>query len=285
MLNYDDFKNKLQRVHDYGRYLTALCPFHEEHGNPSLMIFRDGWFRCLSANCNRNGSWKQLWNKLNGQPIQIHPETRTMFRSPVPGIEFTGLAELCYQAHIDLGQFSTWQWYMEQRGLEDAIEIAEIGYYRGWYTIPVFDRDHNFVTAVFRAAPHVQEVTGLRYWCSHKPTMYVPDWNLLLHEPKFIVVVFGMLDALTVNKFRYPVVTVTAGANQFDAAWLDEFRRPIYIIPDKKEESTALKLAGDLGWRGHVVTLDFPEGCKDVNDYLQQGKSKELEVALLKLDR
>jgi len=190
-VSYEDLQQKLQGVHSYGKYFTAYCPFHEDHSTPSMMVFKDGWFRCLSANCNRNGSWNQLWNKLQGQPIQIKSETRTWFRSPVDmNNEFASQFDLCYQAHIDLEQFSNWQWYLEQRGLEDSIEIAEIGYHRGWYTIPVFDRDHNFVTAVYRAAPHVQEVTGIRYWCQHKLTMYVLDWGLM-REPKFIIVVLG----------------------------------------------------------------------------------------------
>jgi hypothetical protein len=280
---YSDFLTKLERTHDYGKYMSAMCPFHSDNTTPSLLVYKDGWFRCLSANCSRTGSWKMLWNKLNGQPIRLRSETRTIFQAPTRLDEYENLHQLCYQAHNDLEQFESWAWYLEQRGLDDSIEIAEIGYHRGWYTIPVYDRDRNFVTAVFRAAPHVQESTGLRYWCGHAPVMYCPDWNLMV-DPKFIVVVFGMFDALTVNKFRVPVVTSTAGADSFKAEWLDDWRVPIYILHDKGEETTGIRLASKLGWRGQDVSLDFPKGCKDANDFVKNGKSKELEVALLGLE-
>lgn len=278
MITYNDLMDRMQGK-DYGKYFTTFCPFHSDHSSPSMMVFKDGWFRCLSANCNRNGSWKILWNKISGQPIKVHPETRTIFTAPTNLDDYVGLPELCDQAHEDLEQFSSWQWYMEQRGLSDSIEIAEIGYHRGWYTFPVYDRDHNFQTAVFRAAPHVQEVTGLRYWCHHRPMMYVPDWNKL-RNPEFIIVVFGILDALTINKFRYPVVTSTAGADTFNADWLDEWRVPIFVIQDKAESTSALKLISRLGWRGHSVQLDYPKGCKDPNDFLKIGQEKNLEAQL-----
>lgn len=281
-IQYEDFISRLPRAHDYGRYISGLCPFHEDRTTPSLLVFKDGWFRCLSANCNRHGTWKTLWNKLSGQPIQIKSERRTYWGTPTIK-DYETLERLCYQSHIDLENFQTWAWYLEMRHLDDAIEVAELGYHRGWYTIPVWDRQHEFVTCVFRSAPHVQERVGVRYWCNHEPVMYVPDWKLL-SKPKYIMVVFGMFDALTLNRYRYPVVTSTAGADTFQAGWLDEWRRPIYILPDKGEERTAKELAGKLGWRGNVHLLNYPEGCKDANDFLVHNKEKELLCQLERVD-
>jgi hypothetical protein len=279
MITYQDLLSKCSDTHEYGTYFSTRCVFHNDSG-PSLLVFKDGWFKCLG--CNKAGHWKTLWNKLQGQPVQVHAETRVMFTAPNGSSEYLNDEELCYQAHMDLIKFPSLQWGMEMRGLGDSVEIAEIGYHRGWYTIPVRDRDYNFQTVVFRAAPHVQEATGHRYWCHGKPMMYVPDWKLLDNMP-FVVVVFGMLDALTLNKFRYPVVTATSGKNQFCAEWLDEFRKPVYIIPDKGEEDTAHKLASNLGWRGKVIRLDYPDGIKDCNDYLIQGKDKLLQAQLTRV--
>ena len=282
-LKYEDFLTRLERSKDMGKYMTGLCPFHSDVNTPSLLVYKDGWFKCLSTNCNRNGTWKTLWNKLSGQPIQIHPETRTLYATPMGLDAYESLEVLCYQAHMDLEQFPNWGWYLEMRGLTDAIEIAEIGYHRGWYTFPVHDKEHNFVTAVFRSAPHIQNAINVRYYCKHAPVMYVPDWNLM-KKAEYILVVFGMLDALTVNKLRYPVVTSTAGADTFKAEWLDEYRRPVYVLPDKGEERTAMKLAGQLGWRGNVHLLRYPENCKDANDYLIHGKERELLAELSRID-
>jgi hypothetical protein len=218
--------------------------------------------------------WKTLWNKIQGQNVKLIPEKRVAFSAPPLG-DNPDLEDVCYQAHMDILAFPYFQWYMEMRGLQSRVEVNEIGYRQGWYTFPVVDRDYKFQTAVFRASPHVQEVSGVRYWCKSTPHMYVPDWKLVL-ESDVLYVVYGILDALTLSDLRLPVVTSTAGNNTFNADWLDEFRRRIYIIPDKKEESQALQLMRDIGSRSRMIRMDFPDGKKDVNGYYEVGKGKEL---------
>ena len=168
-LKYSDFLDKLDRAHKYGKYIAGMCPFQEHH-NQALLVFPDGWFNCLG--CNRHGSWQMLWNKLNGQNIVVRPDAKTSWQGPPSTDDLEGL---CYQAHLDLMQFSSYQWYIQERGLEGRMEINELGYYEGWYTIPVTSEDGNFVTAVFRAAPHIAKVTDIRYSCKHVPGPFVPD--------------------------------------------------------------------------------------------------------------
>jgi hypothetical protein len=193
---------------------------------------------------------------------------------------FDSLEDLAYQAYLDLSNMPSFAWYLEMRGVADAVDVLELGYHRGWYTIPVRNQEGVFETVVFRAAPHVQEANkdGLRYWCKHAPTLYVPDWRLL-DKADYILVPYGIFDALTLNKLRYPVATPTHGHN-FDPAWLYEYNKPIYFIPDKGEESSAIRHASMMSWRGHVIYLDYPEGMKDSNDFLRAGKEKELIVQL-----
>jgi len=270
---YSDFLRKFRNAEDKGNYIVASCPFHQDN-SPSLLIFKDGWFHCLAANCSRSGTWKTLWNKMEGQPVQVQVERSIYYKSPQGLFDYESREALAYQAYIDLIHFPTFQYYLEMRGLVDAIDIHEIGYHRGWYTFPVWDRDNKFQTVIFRAAPHVQYALGTRYWADGKPTMYVPDWSLL-DKGSYVIVVFGILDALTLNKFRYPVVTPTHGY-VFDPNWLADYRKPIYVLPDKGEEGAGLKLIGDMGWRGKLIHLDYPEGMKDSNDFLKAGQERNL---------
>lgn len=281
MIQYSDFLHKLRNAEDKGKYILASCPFHQD-GSPSLLVFKDGWFHCLGANCARSGRWITLWNKVQGQPVQIASEKRLHYKAPDGLFEYESREEMAYQAHIHLVKFNR-GWYFEMRGLGDAIDIHEIGYHRGWYTIPVWDREGKFQNVIFRASPPIQDATGYRYWADGKPTLYVPDWHLL-DRCDYIVIVFGMLDALTLNKFRLPVVTPTHGYT-LDPNWLAAYRKPIYIIPDKNEEKSALKLIGEMGWRGKMVRLDYPEGLKDANDFLKSGREKELLTQLEKIIR
>lgn len=274
-ISYEDIISKLEHAQEFERYTSALCVFHTD-SSPSLLVFKDGWFRCLG--CGRHGTWKTLWNKLKGQPIMIMKEERTAFGAP-PIRDMGNLEELCYQAHADLIQFPSLGWYLEMRGLQERIETNEIGYVKGWYTFPVRDRNDIFQTAVLRAAPHVQEASGHRYWCRSAPMPYVPDWFLVNNKP-VLFVVYGIMDALTLAQLRFPVITSTAGNNTFRAEWLDEFRHTIYIIPDKGEERQATDLADQLGWRGRMLKLEYPQGIKDANGFLEYGKQDELSNQL-----
>ncbi len=272
MLRYEDFLSKIKDSKECGRYITGICPFHSD-SSPSLLVFRDGWFRCLG--CNRNGNWKTLWNKLSGQNIIVRSERHTAWNAP----RINGdLAELTYQAHLDLVNFSTLQWYLQDRGLEGRIETNELGYMDGWYTIPVYS-DGNFVTTVFRAAPHIQEATKLRYWCKHVPVPFIPDQHLVKTSDE-LYVVYGIFDALTLADLRFPVITSTSGKDTFNPEWLDSYRKRIYIVPDKGEEASAYSLAAHLGWRGKVLQLEFPQGKKDCNGFYEIGKGDMLATQL-----
>lgn len=273
MIQYKDFLNRLQNSHEYERYITGVCPFHTD-SDPSILVFKDGWFKCLG--CNRQGSWQMLWNKLSGQNIIIRPDNRTSWSGPTFD---SSLEQLCYQSHLDLMQFSSYQWYLKERGLENRMELNELGYYEGWYTIPVTSEDGQFITAVFRSSPHVQHVTGLRYICKHVPVPFYPDHSEV-HRHNFLFVVYGILDALTLADMHLPVVTSTAGKDTFNPEWLDTHRKQVFIIPDKGEESTAYGLASCLDFRGRVINLEFPDGVKDCNGFYEKGKGDLLERQL-----
>lgn len=268
-VSFDDVISRLDKVQSYSNYSIAVCVFHADN-DPSMMVFKDGWFRCLG--CGRVGKWNQIWDKVNGRRVIVTPEPKTSFRPPVLG---EGLEETCYQAHLDILQFPSFQWYIEQRGIQDRIETNEIGYWQGWYTFPVRDEEGKFKTAVLRAAPHVQEVSGLRYWCKSVPVPYVPDWRLL-NNAKSIFVVYGIMDALTLSSLRFPVITSTAGNNTVNPAWFDNYRVPIHVIPDLGEDDQARELIRHLGWRGNILKLKFPDKKKDVNGFVEANQKEEL---------
>jgi CHC2 zinc finger len=273
-LKYEDFLGVIGQAEDKGRYILGLCPFHND-STPSLLVYKDGWWRCLG--CNKNGRWITLWNKVKGQPIHITTDARTSWNSPVRGI--TDLENLCYEAHLSLTEFPSLQWYIEMRGLEGRIDPNELGYHEGWYTIPVLNNMGEFETCVFRAAPHVQEVTRMKYWCNHKPMMFVPDWRLY-ENSDYLFVVFGIFDALALADLRFPVVTSTSGKDTFQYSWLDAVRKPIYIVPDSGEEETGLRLAGELGWRGKLERLVYPSGKKDASGFLECDQKENLITQL-----
>jgi hypothetical protein len=107
--------------------------------------------------------------------------------------------------------------------------------------------------------------------------LYVPDWNSLYKS--YLGITFGMFDAITLCLAGFPAVTSTSGKDSFDPDWLDWWNGYIYIVPDLLEESSAHKLASKLGWRGRVVQLNYPDNCKDPNDWWQLNP-EELKKAI-----
>lgn len=272
MITHSDFL-ALPMAHWVNDYIVALCPFHDDR-KPSILIYGDGWFTCLG--CGRKGTWDTLHHKMCGVDVIIRPELETKWQGP--NIKHYDPEELALVANEDLMNFPSYNWYLKLRGLEGRIETCQLGYWKGWYTIPLFGSDGKFHNLVLRAAPHIEKASGLRYWFTGKPSLYVPDWHKTNTSP-YLFVVYGMLDALTLSELGFPVVTA-GGTQNLKAEWLEEFRKPILVIPDKDEEKFAQQLINKLGWRGRMVSINYYGGLKDPNDFLMRGHRSELAALL-----
>ena len=71
---------------------------------------------------------------------------------------------------------------------------------------------------------------------------------------------------------------------EFSAKLLDDFRKPIYIIPDLGEENKAIELQVGLGWRGMTLQVPWPEDSKDLND-VQTKHGLDTVSSLLKISK
>jgi hypothetical protein len=282
MADFDRILSVAKHVRVYDHYAAMLCPFHDDR-KPSLLVYRDGWFICKA--CQARGTLETLYRQLAGW--SSFPATPPVNWS-VPRIpqDLGELEDIAWAAHEALLSFDSLRWYLRMRGVEDRIETCYLGWHEGWYTIPVFDRDMEFHGLCMRAGRHIEEITGLRFYAAPAgvwPTIYCPRWADVM-EAKRVAVVFGLFDALALCSLRIPVFTVAGGGKgAFKAEWLDDFRVEIVIIPDEGEEPEALTLANQLGWRGSVHRLHYPDGLKDPCDFLEHGKRQQLEAELCPL--
>lgn len=270
----------LPRARRYGHYISASClwaPENHDDGedkHPSMLVFEDGWFRCLS--CGVVGDYDKLWRKFQGWQGGIESAEDVSWKPPrTPDIY--DLDQFAADAHELLVSSGAKRWYLRMRGVQDQIVPLSLGWWDGWYVIPVFGKTGNVRTVVLRAGHHIQEATGQRFYIPRNAPKipYVPNWKRL-SRANSIAVVFGIFDAIALDKLGFPVVSPLAGKNSMDPAWLNEYRVPIVVVPDKGEEADAFKLAAKFGWRGRVVRLPYPPGCKDPADYLAAGKDEQL---------
>lgn len=258
----------LDNAHHYGEYVMSVCIFHEDT-KPSLMIHEDS-YKCLA--CGASGKTEWLLRKLQGKSPSAITEKKN-FRNPFTRwIEDEGSlvkvlkqAYKTYKIHPYLGT------YINERGFSTEVALQYgLGIRENWMTIPMKDRAGKIVSA---AARIIIQIPGnkRKYVVPHghdPKIIYVPDWDWVSQSSYFLLT-FGLLDALSLSVLNYPAGSTTTGQN-LDPESLDWCRKRIYIIPDKGEEIAATRLASKLGWRGRLLTLDYPDGCKDCNDLFRQ---------------
>ena len=265
-MNYpttDDIFPLLQQAHNYGEYLSGLCPFHRD-SSPSLLIDDKG-FRCLA--CGKRGSLLALYRKLQGQPAPIALERRQRFSWREGAEIIWNKSYRCLQDNPGLSK------YLRDRGLSNkTIEDCKIGYWQGWYIIPIFEAGA-FQGAIARAGG-VIESSCETYSNSPGPSkLYVPNQRFN-DSFSYVLVPFGILDAISLYDCGFPAATWIAGKHVPDNAF-DTIRKKIFILPDKDEDQDARRLASELGWRGQIIFLDY-EKEKDPNDYLRNGRREQL---------
>lgn len=268
-MEFVELLNHLEGVREYSTYAVALCPYHHDR-QASMLVFKDGRFRCLS--CGAKGGFKELERKLIGwmPPAEFEAGGRTEAFLPTDLYE---LEKLVHNANYLLMTFpDPLALYLKRRGIESRVVPNKLGYWQGWYTIPVYDR--YFRGVILRAGNQKQEQTGTRFTQpkGQKAMLYVPDPEEV-ERNDYLVVVYGMIDALSMAVLGIPAVTGTTGKNSVIPEMLEPYRKRILLLPDKGEEDTALKLCNALGWRGELVKFEYPEGTKDPNDLLVQGYS------------
>lgn len=275
-------------------YIHCLCPYHPDR-KPSLIVGCER-FKCMAESCGKSGRTEELYEYVTGKMLEPGSDYRiahdeySYFSGPKLSLlsyseeNLPALEQLAMDAHIALTD-STMRFghYLEQRGLTDRIEPQFLGWYRGWYTVPVFNPEHEFIGLVLRASPDVENYLDVRFCVppGQVPMLYAPDWRVVTNAT-YLIVVFGLLDALTLCDLRKPVVTSTGGVRTLKATWLKNFRRRIYVLPDKNEAGFAKGLIRDLDWRGKLIELDYPEHYNDPNDYFKEGKREVLLRQLTK---
>jgi len=268
MISLDDVVSHLQEVHQYGEYISARCPFHDDH-DPSMMVNEHG-FRCQS--CGKSGSLLILLKKVRGQRIFYEPADRKKDFSWKIGPEaIWNAGSRIMQKNDSLGFYLE----HERKITRKTIQELQIGYYSGWYIIPVLDDSGAFFTAVARSGGTLVDSCRPYSNAPGKGCVYMPNPIHPRYKLPYLLFPFGILDAVTLYQMGYPAATWTAGKFVAPEA-LDTIRKRIIIIPDRGEEQEALKLQSKLGWRGIVLRLNFPMGLKDPNDFLRAGRESSL---------
>lgn len=263
----EDLADKLTNVQWHGEYFACSCAFHSPDTRPSMMVYTDG-YNCLG--CGAHGSIQYLAKKLNSVNtfiVQV-PQTGKVKPNWYSWLRAFGTWEyLVLAAHRTVINNPQYRNYFIDRKINSYIDTCNLGYIDGWYVFPVYDTDHTLLTIIVRAGRSMN--TDAKYVLrprqeNEENHLYIPDWKLV-NDANELYVPFGIIDAVTLCTLGLPSATGTVGKS-FNPALFDEFRCPIWIIPDRGEDKEATGLCASLGWRGRLLRLEYPEVCKDSND-------------------
>lgn len=272
----DEIYQYLENPQRYERYIASLCPFHDDY-RPSFFVYPDS-YRCSA--CEVRGKTKQLLNDLKNRKFGVSLEKREKtFHSPWALWEgrYGHIDNIIYNAHRNLLDHNKTS-YLYKRGITmKTINALKIGWMDDWITFPIFDASEEIISGVARAGETNKSTAKYCLYPNTSPTtLYVPDWKMVQCHSKMYLV-YGIIDAVTLYQLGYAAASTVTG-KRVDPSAFDTIRKKIIILPDDGEELDATWLASRLGWRGDVMTIDYPAGTKDCNDLLVKQKDHLISV-------
>lgn len=245
-------------------YFYGCCPFHSDN-SPSFILYPD-YFICKSASCGRKGKIEYLEQELssgilirssNSHKSQILPRWKKWEE------RYGDMEGIANAAHKNvLG--GNWM-YFKRRKIDQFIKQGKFGLLDQWALFPVLNAKGQVIDIVVRAIrqPNVKYIIR-PYSESEMRPLYIPNWERV-NKANYILVVYGIITAWACEAIGEPCVTGITGKSLNPDA-LKPFQKKIIVIPDYNEEKDGAKLVSQLGWRGRVMFMDWPDGCEDLDD-------------------
>jgi hypothetical protein len=226
-----------------------------------MMVYADT-YRCLS--CGAFGKTSKLLEKLSRMPAKPHTKSYSFnpFSAWLKKYDKLGAAlKTAYENNRQRPSI-----YLRDRGIPTATQIELcIGQMENWYTFPIRNADGKIEGAVARRGENNLSKSKYVIPAGQSPNLlYVPSYKRIL-EGKVIFLVFGIIDAISLYLCGVASMSTTTG-KKIDPDALKKINKHIYIIPDLGETAEGHRLAAQLGWRGVSLSVNYPMGCKDVND-------------------
>lgn len=258
-VNLDEIAEVLDYSHRYGRYVSGLCPFHDDH-KPSFFVYPDSYI-CLS--CGAHGKSSTLLEKLKpGRNLFTPTKTEQYFRNPWTN----WVKDVSFDAIFSISLKHSPSQYLKDRGIDEVTQKKlKIGMLDNWILFPIIDDGGWILGGVARAGETNHSTHKYILPAGQDPNLlYVPSWKRIMNKD-YVMVTFGILDAVTLYMLGFSALSLTTGKRCNPIAF-ESIRKHIIIIPDLGEDMEANVLASKLGWRGQVLRLQYPENAKDIND-------------------
>ena len=280
------FEGLAQQSSSTDGWVTALCPFHEDH-DPSFAFRSDTGQWCCFAGCGKGSvfdylmltsgkSFKDTLLDVGDRVGVPRPQVDRPTHPPIP-------EDLIQQWVKNLWADDTALRYLrDKRGLSDAtLKKYEIGWdpRRQRHTIPVRDKQGNVVNVRLYHAdekPKILNYTKGRHKYGSPARLYGLD-ELVGYAGKQVILCEGEWDRLLLQQEGFMAVSGTHGASTFRSEWIPYFKDKDAVVlydcdPEGQRAATtvvlkSLKKSGARSVKNVVLPLKGTKDDKDVTDY------------------
>jgi hypothetical protein len=272
---YDDLFDEIG-VKRYTNYFSARCqyPDHED-SSPSMLVYADvdkpdGLGRFYCSGCNRGNTHTYLLHLIGKSGYARKPEHNQQIFQPMWRTwqqQYSSISELAQSAHniMKVLPSRSRAAYFKQRALLPVVDQCVLGMKEAWATFPIFDQSGKIIDIIVRNTLKVGESKYIIHPNDEStPLLYVPNWKRVL-QSDVVYIVYGIVDALALEMCGLPVVTGSTGKSLSNKR-LIALNKRWCIIPDRREEEAAYKLAKGLGNFTEVRLIPYQSDEKDPDD-------------------
>lgn len=158
---------------------------------------------------------------------------------------------------------------------DETIDRRKLGYYNGWYTIPLYENGE-FVNFQIRRDEPKKQITQ---WYRRGKALPLYNEGILPFVTEKIYITESATDAILLNQEGFPCVSPN-GSGTWQQEWFSKFskiKEIIYIADaDKAGLKGASLVAKSLGMgRVRIVTFDDKPEKYDSGQFFQEGGTKE----------
>lgn len=203
--------------------------------------------------------------------ISLHTPTTDQQKFETLRVKYDKLVDIFFQN----GKNNRDYWY-KRLLTDDTIDIFRLGFFDGWYTVPVIYKGYFVNFQCRRDSPE----KSIKFWYKDADIPPFLFNGHLIKNSKEVFIVEGLIDSILLHQMGFTAVAPTLGSAYWDGGWISLFSQvdTIYYIEDNDMAGRKFssKVAKNLGTtRVRVVSFSSFGSKFDTIDFFRAGKTKE----------